>query len=207
MSRSPIPGAIVPVSAEKYGTSRLGCGTTGACGGRDATVCGGSRTGRAPGCPAAGRPGTGVVMGAGAGRLAVSAAGTTGRAAVVVGFWPRILSIASLILSHPVVATANSAKSASVLRRMTCLHGLEDAGAVRAAQQWFVAALRMGHDAHHVARHVANPRDVVRRAVGVVADVSPHHPRVGLELGRRARVRHIAPVAVGDREHQLLARR
>src|SRR6266516_7368723 len=196
MSRSPIPGAIVPVSAEKYGTSRLGCGTTGACGGREATVWGGSRMGRALGCPAAGRPGTGAVVGAVAvtGRLVVSAAGTPGRAAVVVdGFCPLILSIASLILSHPVVATAHSAKSASVLPRMTCLHGLEDAGAVRAAQQWVVAALRMGHDAHHVARHVADSRDVVRRAVGVVADVSPHHPRVAFELGRRARAGAPAP--------------
>src|SRR5947207_2750768 len=77
MSRSPIPGAIVPVSAEKYGTSRLGCGTTGACGGREATVWGGSRMGRALGCPAAGRPGTGAV--AVTGRLVVSAAGTPGR--------------------------------------------------------------------------------------------------------------------------------
>src|SRR5437773_3839873 len=205
MSRSPIPGAIVPVSAEKYGTSRLGCGTTGACGGREATVWGGSRMGRALGCPAAGRPGTGAV--AVTGRLVVSAAGTPGRAAVVVdGFCPLILSIASLILSHPVVATANSAKSASVLRRMTCLHGLEDAGAVRAAQQWVVAALRMRHDAHHVARHVADSRDVVRRAVGVVPGVSPHHPRFGLEFGRRARVRPITPIAVRDREHQLPAR-
>src|SRR5207247_11446591 len=101
MSRSPIPGAIVPVSAEKYGTSRLGCGTTGTCGSREGTVCGGSRMGRPPGCPAAGRPGTGVVgEGAGAGRLVVSAAGTAGRAAVVAdGFWPLILSIARVILA------------------------------------------------------------------------------------------------------------
>src|SRR2546426_4845298 len=172
------------VSSETWGTSRLGWGTTGACGGRDPTDGGGSRVGgRAAGCRGAGTTG----------RMAVSPDGTTGRAAAwVAGLRPLILSIASLILSHPVVATANSAKSASVLRRMTSLHGLEDAGAVQAAQQCLVATLRVGHDPHHVARHAADSRDVVRRSVRVVPDVPPYHPSVGLELGRGARVRHVA---------------
>src|SRR6266550_8893151 len=114
----------------------------GACGGRDAT-CGGCPAAGSPaaGRPAAGRPagwpGAGVAPAGVAGRLVVSAGAGRGCAAVwVAGLFPLIRSIASLTLSHPVVATANSAKSASVLRRMTCLHGLEDAGAVGAAQQW-----------------------------------------------------------------------
>src|SRR5207245_4341931 len=188
-----------PWSAGTSGSSRLACGTTGAGGGRAPTDGGGSRVGgRAVGCRGAGT----------AGRLAVSPDGTTGRAAAwVAGLRPLILSIASLILSHPVVATANSAKSAIVLRRMTSLHGLEDAGAVQAAQQCLVATLRVGHDPHHVARHAADSRDVVRRSVRVVPDVPPHHPRVGFELGCRARGGHVTPVAVRDRQHQLLAQR
>src|SRR3989454_4840638 len=175
---------MAPVPSEAQGASRWGRGTPGPGGGGAPTAGGVPGVGGgAAGCRGAGTTG----------RMAVSPDGTAGRAAAcVAGLRPLILSIASLILSHPVVATANSAKSASVLRRMTSLHGLEDAGAVQAAQQCLVATLRVGHDPHHVARHAADSRDVVRRSVRVVPDVPPYHPSVGLELGRGARVRHVA---------------
>src|SRR2546422_11023499 len=66
MSFSPIPGAIVPVSAELYGTSRVAGGRSGSClgGGRRGGLAGGGAAGSAPGA-GTGSGGSGVGGGAG----------------------------------------------------------------------------------------------------------------------------------------------
>src|SRR5207247_10659197 len=82
MSFSPIPGAIVPVSAELYGTSRVAGGRSGSClgGGRRGGLAGGGPAGSAP-VAGTGPGGRGVGGGAGGagGRLRPRPSGS---------FWP-----------------------------------------------------------------------------------------------------------------------
>src|SRR5258705_5120861 len=116
-----MPGFTVPVSAERYGTSRVNAWPGGAAGGR-------GRCARACSCSEATR-------------VAAVSAGRTGPGG---GDWvverPRNLSHASFSLafaastwSHPEVATINSAHIASVLRRIASLQRKEDAGTVLTA--------------------------------------------------------------------------
>src|SRR5881409_2179451 len=157
-----MPGAIVPVSDELYGTSRAGSGTAGAC---RAGFLGGAG-GLAPTSCA----GTARWVSGSAG------AGCTGfarwRAAAI---FALTFCTCSLICLHPEVAIVNSAHINSVLRRMSSLHRVKDTGSVLTAQGRGVAALRVRHDPHHVPAGVRHPGDLVRRAVRVV----PH-----IEIGR-----------------------
>src|SRR3989441_11635640 len=110
-----------------------------------------------------------------------------------------------LISSHPEVAIANSAHIHSVLRRMSSLHRVKDAGSILAAQDRSGAALRVRHDPQHVPAGVAHAGDGIGRPVRIVTHVAPHDAAVRLELGGGALVRHIAAVAVGERDLQDLA--
>src|SRR5579884_1583990 len=164
-SRSLIPGAMVPVSGESKGTSRRGraCAAGGAAGAEGAGGAGGAET--------PGGVGDGGVAGA------AGPAGPPGRAAG----WRRAATFAatasfscvkrSPTCLHPEVAIANSAHIASVLRRMSSLHRLKDAGAVQAAQHRRGAALGMRHHPHHVADGIGDAGDRVHRPVRVVAHV------------------------------------
>src|SRR5882762_5628669 len=160
-----MPGAIVPVSGELYGTSRAGSGTSGAC-----------RAGLGGGVAA-------TSWGAGIAGCGVTGAGCAGlfrwRAAAILSL---IFCTCSLICLHPEVAIVNSAHISSVLRRMSSLHRVKDTGSVLAAQGRGVAALRVRHDPHHVPAGVRHACDLVRRAVRVVPHVAPHHTIRRLEL-------------------------
>src|SRR6266576_4967148 len=135
-----MPGAMVPVSADSYGTSRAGSGTAGAC--RAARLGGGEAGGGGGGVAATSCDGT---------DCGVAGAGWPGlvrcRAAAILSL---IFCTCSLICLHPEVAIVNSAHISSVLRRMSSLHRVKDTGAVLAAQGRGVAALRVRHDPHHV---------------------------------------------------------
>src|SRR6201988_2746276 len=142
---------------------------------------------------------------------AVSGAGRAGAGGAVAVERPRSLSHASFSFdfaastcSHPKVATVNSAHIASVLRRIASLQREEDAGAVLATQYRSVAALRMRHDPHHVPAGVADAGYILHRTVGILCDVPQDHLSGGLELRRGLRIRHVAAVPMGDRQHQLL---
>src|ERR1700704_6735112 len=89
---------------------------------------------------------------------------TRWRAAAILSL---IFCTCSLICLHPEVAIVNSAHISSVLRRMSSLHRVKDAGSILAAQGRGVAALRMRHDPHHVPAGVGHAGDLVRRAVRV----------------------------------------
>src|SRR6267378_978583 len=196
-SRSLIPGAIVPVSSETYGTSRTTAGVP---------------WGRA-GAGAVGRCASAACRAAARRAAAVSGTkgGGVGAVAVAVGL-PRTLSHASFSLavtlstvSHPKVATVNSAHIASVLRRIASLQREEDAGTIVTAQDPSVATLRVWHDTYYVTAGIAYPGDVVRRPVRVVVGVPPDHLPAGFQERRRLGVGHVAAIAVGDRHRQLLA--
>src|SRR2546426_2353063 len=184
-----MPGEIVPVSEELYGTSRAGSGTGGACraaffgeaggGGEAPTSCGGAAR-----C---------VSGSAGAGWVGL----TRWRAAAI---FALTFCTCSLICLHPEVAIVNSAHINSVLRRMSSLHRVKDTGSVLAAQGRGVAALRVRHDPHHVPGGVRHAGDLVGRAVRVVPHVAPHDTVGRLELGGRAGLHHISPIAVRDRK-------
>src|SRR6266702_4775307 len=175
-SFSLIPGSMVPVLGESYGTSRVaGAGVWGAAGG---------------GCTGAGCAGV-----------------RPRRSAIFASIACLILAYWSPICSHPEVAIPNTAQIHSVLRRMSSLHRVKDAGSVLAAQGRRVAALRVRHDPHHVPAGVRDAGDVVRRAVGVVAHVAPHDPSTRFEFGGGALVRHVPPVPMRDRDLEDLARR
>src|SRR2546427_4298701 len=107
-----MPGAMVPVSGDSYGTSRAGSGTAGAC---RAGRLGGGETG---GAAATSCDGTGC---------GVAGAGWPGfvrcRAAAILSL---IFCTCSLICLHPEVAIVNSAHISSVLRRMSSLHRVKD---------------------------------------------------------------------------------
>src|SRR5512141_1817720 len=156
-----MPGAMVPVSAELYGSL---CNTV--CGARGAGVLGGSGRGEGGGVafvvwvlPA----GVVGVPGAGVGFLVVSLV-----AVWVAGVWPRVrrLSRACLILSQPSVVPANSAHTTSMLRRMISLQGEKDTGAIGAAENGRIAPLGVRHDTNHVAAGIRHAGDVAGRAVG-----------------------------------------
>src|SRR5712691_3864998 len=186
-----MPGAIVPVSGELYGTSRAGSGTAGACrggfgGGVAATSWDGAAGGGVPGAGCAGCPGF-----------------VRWRAAAILSL---TFCTCSLICLHPEVAIVNSAHISSVLRRMSSLHRVKDTGSILAAQGRGVAALRVRHDPHHVPASVHHAGDLVRRAVRVVPHVAPHHTVGRLELGGCPGVHHIPPVAVRHRELEHLTR-
>src|SRR3989449_7390057 len=117
-----MPGFTVPVSSETYGTSRENARPGGAAGGRGccARVCS---------CWVVTR---------------VAAVSVAGRTDAGGGAWvverPRNISHASFslafarsILSHPEVATINSAHIAIVLGRIASLQRKEDAGTVLTA--------------------------------------------------------------------------
>src|SRR3954468_21718904 len=133
---------------------------------------------------------------------AVSGAGRTGCGGGVV--WlerPRSLSHASFSLPfavstclHPKVATVNSAHIASVLRRITSLQRKEDTGAILTTKDRRVAALRMRHDPHHIASHVADAANIVGRTVRILCDVPQDNLGLCLELGRRPGIDHVPPV-------------
>src|SRR5881628_3000973 len=167
-----MPGEIVPVSAELYGTSRAGSGTSGAC---RAGFLGGREGG-----------GVAATSGCGAARCVsgTGCAGCTGfarwRAAAI---FALTFCTCSLICLHPEVAIVNSAHINSVLRRMSSLHRVKDTGSVLTAQGRGVAALRVRHDPHHVPAGVRHAGDLVGRAVRVVPHVAPHHTVGRLELG------------------------
>src|SRR5438552_10514364 len=153
--------------------------------------------GLAPGLRGLGSAGTGA---AGSGWAGAGCAGRPrlmkrSRAAAI---FSRTFATCSLTCLHPRVAVANSAHTHSVLRRMSSLHREKETGTILAAQDRGDPSLRVGHDPDHVAAGVTDAGDVVRRAVRVVAHVAPHHLPAGFELGRRARVRRVAAVAVGD---------
>src|SRR6266511_15488 len=187
-----MPGAIVPVSGESYGTSRAGSGTSGAC---RAGRLGGGEGGGAAATSRAGAPGS-ALAGTGCG-----CAGCPGfvrwRAAAILSL---TFCTCSLICLHPEVAIVNSAHINSVLRRMSSLHRVKDTGAVLAAQGRGVAALRVRHDPHHIPAGARHAGDLVRRAVRVVPHVAPHHAVRRLELRSRPGVYHIPPVAVSHRD-------
>src|SRR5436309_14506443 len=167
-----MPGAIVPVSDELYGTSRVGRGTAGAwragfwggAGGLAPTSCAGAAR-----C-VSGIAGTGCTGCTGFARW---------RAAAI---FALIFCTCSVICLHPEVAIINSAHVNSVLRRMSSLHRVKDTGAVLAAQGRGVAALRVRHAPHHVPTGGRHPGDLVRRAVRVVPHIAPHHAVRRLEL-------------------------
>src|SRR5213592_2437452 len=163
MSFSPIPGAMVPVSGESYGTSRV-----------------------------AGSGGSGV----GAGTAGCGVAVRPRRAASFCSICCLIFAYCSLTCLHPEGAIANSAHIHSVLRRMSSLHRVKDTGSILAAQDRGVAALRVWHDAHHVAPGGADAGDVAGRAVGVVPHVAPHDPVARFQLRRGALVHYVAAIAV-----------
>src|SRR5437867_10824084 len=154
-----MPGAIVPVSGELYGTSRVGSGTAGAC---RAGFLGGAGGFAPTSC-------------AGAARCVSGSAGTgcTGfarwRAAAI---FALIFCTCSVICLHPEVAIINSAHVNSVLRRMSSLHRVKDTGAVLAAQGPGVAALRARPDPHHVPTGARHPG----ARVPLAARVGPHTP-------------------------------
>src|SRR5437762_5901491 len=181
-----MPGAMVPVSGDSYGTSRAGSGTAGAC---RAGLLGG---GEAGGVAATSCDGTGC---------GVVGAGWTGfvrcRAAAILSL---IFCTCSLICLHPEVAIVNSAHISSVLRRMSGLHRVKDTGSVLAAQGRRVAALRVRHDPHHVPTCVRHAGDLVRGTVRVVPHVAPYHTVRRLEFGGRPGVHDIPPVAVRHRD-------
>src|SRR5713101_10194716 len=138
-----MPGAIVPVSGELYGTSRAGRGTAGACrGGLGGGVAATSWAGVA-GCGVAGAGCAGLFR---------------WRAAAILSL---IFCTCSLICLHPEVAIVNSAHISSVLRRMSSLHRVKDTGSVLAAQGRRVAALQVRHDPHHIPTGVRHPGDLV----------------------------------------------
>src|SRR5436853_7642197 len=116
-----MPGAIVPVSGELYGTSRVGSGTAGAC---RAGFLGGAG-GLAP------------TSGAGAARCVSGSAGAgcpgfaRWRAAAIFGL---IVFTCSVICLHPEVAINHSGHVNSMLRRMSSLQRVHDTCAVLAAQ-------------------------------------------------------------------------
>src|SRR6266513_6545595 len=202
MSFSPIPGAMVPVSTELYGRSRVASGRSGICRGARADSRGDSAGGWAPaGEGGAGSGGNAVGGGATGWGVAVRPR----RSAIFCSIVCLIFAYCSLTCLHPEVAIANSAHIHSVLRRMSSLHRVKDTGSVLAAQDRGVAALRVWHDAHHVAAGVADAGDVAGRAVGVVPHVAPHHPVARFELRRRALVHHVAAVAVRNRDLEHVA--
>src|SRR3989449_11169031 len=116
-----MPGAIVPVSGELYGTSRVGSGTAGAC---RAGFLGGAGGFAPTSCAGTARCVSGS---AGAG----CAGFARWRAAAI---FALTFCTCSLICLHPEVAIINSAHVNSVLRRMSSLHRVKDTGAVPAAQ-------------------------------------------------------------------------
>src|SRR6266480_5794225 len=193
MSRSLMSGAMVPVSGESYGTSRAGSGTAGACRAARFGERGGGG-GAEGGAPTSCGGATRCVSGsAGAGWVGL----TRWRAAAI---FALTFCTCSVICLHPEVAIINSAHVNSVLRRMSSLHRVKDTGAVLAAQGRGVAALRVRHDPHHVPTGVRHPGDLVRRAVRVVPHIAPHHAVRRLELGGRAGLHHIPPIAVRHRD-------
>src|SRR5262245_10814480 len=193
MSRSPMPGAIVPVSSDVYGTSRRsGPLPSGIAGGRGRNVCS---------CCAVTRVPPPVVSSAGR-----AAAG--GGAVWVVR--PRSLSQASCSLplatsscSHPEVATVTSAHSTSGLRRIASLQREKDAGAVETAEHVRIATLRMRHDPYHVPARVADTGNIVRRTVRILCDIPQDNLGIRLKLGRRLRIGDISAVPMCDGECQL----
>src|SRR5438094_924528 len=167
-------------------------------------VEGGAGAGLAPGLRGLGSAGTG------AGGCGWGATGCAGRPRLMkrsraAAIFSRTFATCSLTCLHPRVAVANSAHTHSVLRRMSSLHREKETGTILAAQDRGDPSLRVGHDPDHVAAGVTDAGDVVRRAVRVVAHVAPHHLPAGFELGRRARVRRVAAVAVGEVQLEDLA--
>src|ERR1700704_4255103 len=162
-----MPGLTVPVSSDRYGTSRVRDWPCGAAGGRGwGPACCCCAATRAAAVSVAGR------TGAGGGACVVERPRTLSHASFSLAF-------AVLTWSHPEVATINSAHIASVLRRIASLQREEDACAVLTAQQLRVAALRMRHDPHHVAAGVAHAGDIVHRPIRIVRDVAQHDLAVG----------------------------
>src|SRR5256886_14851910 len=197
-----MPGAIVPVSTELYGRSRVASGRSGTCRGGRAGSRGASAGGWAPaGEGGAGSGGNTVGGGATGWGVAVRPR----RSAIFCAIVCLIFAYCSLTCLHPEVAIANSAHIHSGLRRMSSLHRVKDTGSILAAQDRGVAALRVWHDAHHVAPGVADAGDVAGRAVGVVPHVAPHDPVARFQLRRGALVHHVAAVAVRNRDLEHVA--
>src|SRR5436190_15231316 len=202
MSFSPIPGAMVPVSTELYGRSRVASGRSGICRGARADSRGDSAGGWAPaGEGGAGSGGNTVGGGATGWGVAVRPR----RSAIFCAIVCLIFAYCSLTCLHPKVAVANSAHIHSVLRRMSSLHRVKDTGSILAAQDRGVAALRVRHDADHVAASVADAGDITGRAVGVVPHVAPHDPVARFELRRGALVHDVAAVAMRNRDLEHVA--
>src|SRR2546422_8335213 len=139
-----MPGAIVPVSGELYGTSRVGSGTAGAC---RAGFLGGAGGFAPTSCAGTARCVSGS---AGAG----CAGFARWRAAAI---FALTFCTCSLICLHPEVAIINSAHVNSVLRRMSSLHRVKNTVDILAAQRQGVAALRVPHDPHHVPTSFGHP--------------------------------------------------
>src|SRR5205807_10403326 len=127
------------------------------------------------------------------------------RSAIFCAIVCLIFAYCSLTCLHPKVAVANSAHIHSVLRRMSSLHRVKDTGSILAAQDRGVAALRVRHDADHVAASVADAGDITGRAVGVVPHVAPHDPVARFELRRGALVHDVAAVTMRNRDLEHVA--
>src|SRR5215472_1348991 len=86
---------------------------------------------------------------------------------------------------------------------------------VARAERLFDGALRMWHQAHHVALAVAHPRDVRERAVRIRSSlltpvgcrITKNDLPVALELGERRLIAKIISIAVRDGHLQHLAAR